>query len=67
MAKNTGRHEKADEPSLHGVTPDDLTYQKLVVMDPSTRPDDPDARREAVLADQAADLAGKPRPKAKTN
>lgn len=61
------RHEKAPEPSLAGVGPDDPTYQKLVVMDPSTRPDDPDARREAVLKDQAADLAGKPRPTAKTN
>lgn len=52
----------ADEPSLHGVGPDDPTYQKLATVGPETRPDTPEKRRDAVLKDQAADLAGKPRP-----
>ena len=59
------RHEVNPEPSLAGVGPDDPTYQKLVVV--SERPDTPEERRDAVLADQAADLAGKPRPPVKTN
>ena len=65
--KRSARKEVAPEPSLAGVGPDDPTYQKLVVMDPATRPDTPEARRDAVLKDQQADLAGKPRPSAKTN
>ena len=39
--KKSPRTEGAAEPSLAGVGPDDPTYQKLVVMDPSTRPDTP--------------------------
>ena len=50
------------EPSDHGVGPDDPTYQRLEVVSPDTRPDDPLDRRDAVNADIAADLAGKPRP-----
>lgn len=56
------RHEKAVEPSLRGVGPDDPTYQKLAVAPADSRPDTPEKRRDAVLKDQAADLAGKPRP-----
>lgn len=45
------RVEKAPEPSLAGVGPDDPTYQKPAFGDPADRPDTPEARRDAVLRD----------------